>query len=225
MISIIIPTLNEEQALAATLERCRQQRTEHEIIVVDGGSDDRTLDIAKSVSGVKVLKARQGRASQMNVGACFANGDWLLFLHADTLLPDDALDAIARLDSKSSVRAGGFHHQFSGQHWLLKLISRLHNWRFAWTGVLYGDQAMFVHRQLFDRVGGFPETDVLEDVIFCERALEFTQPVLLPLKVITDSRKFEQRGIVRSFLDVLLIQLCHILHLPVMPRGFFAPVR
>ena len=223
MISVIVPTLDEERALPATLQRLFAQRGEFEVIVVDGGSRDRTRALAGRFPRVRLLQGTAGRAVQMNLGAAHAGGDWLLFLHADTLLPADALEAIRSLPEE--IEAGGFRHRFSGSHRGLRLISRLHNFRCRCTRVFYGDQAMFVRRSLFERLGGFPEEPVLEDLLFGERLAAATRPVILPGAVVTDSRKFEQQGIWRSLWRVVLIQLSHELGLPVPARRFFLPVR
>ena len=190
MISVVIPTLNEESALPATLERIFAQRAVTQVIVADGGSSDGTARIVEDMPMVEGIVAPIGRAWQMNAGARLARGDWLLFLHADTWLPGDALETICALDK--TVLAGGFHQQFSRPHWFLRLVSRLHNWRCNRSGVIYGDQCLFIRRTFFERIGGFPEVAQLEDVKICERILEHSQPVLLEQTVITSSRKFEQ---------------------------------
>lgn len=226
MISVIIPAYNEAKALPATLGRLAAETADYEIIVVDGGSTDATCEIAHSYPRVQVASALKGRALQMNAGARLARGDCLLFLHADTLLPEGAL---ARLDALcangSQCEAGGFRHRFSGDDWRLKLISWLHNTRCRLTRVFYGDQAMFVRRELFWRLGGFPAKPILEDVLFSEKLRRATRPVLLRDYVLTDSRKFVQRGVARSFARVLTILLCHQLRLPIAARAFFDDVR
>ena len=223
MISIIIPVLNEERALPATLQHVFSQAGEFEVIVVDGGSTDSTLDIVNQESRIQLHKAATGRASQMNEGARHATGDWLLFLHADTLLPENALISIERLSS--DTQAGGFKHRFSGQAWSLRLISWLHNFRCRCTRIFYGDQAMFVRRKLFTELGMFPDEPILEDLLFSEKLVKGTQPVILNSYVITESRKFESQGIWMSFWRVILILISHGLHLPIPARKFFSNVR
>ena len=225
MISVIIPALNEARALPVTLRHLLAQPGEFEVILVDGGSDDDTVSLARAWKQVKVLSSDPGRAAQMNSGAAAANGDLLLFLHADTILPDGAIAHLNALESDATVEWGGFHHQFSGNTWALRMISRLHNWRCTLTGVFYGDQAMFVRRRLFNALGGFPGELVREDVIFSETLLQRTKPVFLPDRVITDSRKFEHMGPLRSFLRCLLILICYELRLPIRGRSFFAAIR
>ena len=223
MISIIIPVLNEERALPATLQEVFSQAGEFEVIVVDGGSTDNTIDIVSQDNRIQLHTAPAGRASQMNVGAEQATGDWLLFLHADTLLPKDALLSIAQLSP--DIQAGGFKHRFSGHAWGLRLISWLHNFRCRWTRIFYGDQAMFVRRKLFFDLGMFPNEPMMEDVLFSEKLVKVTRPVILDSYVITESRKFEQQGIWLSFWRVLLILVSHELHLPIPARKFFSNVR
>ena len=221
MISIVIPTLNESLALPGTLARLAGQTVAHDIIVADGGSTDDTHDAALR-GNAQWLTAPRGSGAQMNAGARLAHGEWLLFLHADTLLPEHALAAIAALPP--SVEAGCFHQAFSDAHPLLRAVSHLHNWRCKRTRIMYGDQAMFVRRTVFEALGGFEEVD-LEDVKLSEQLRLRATPVLLPATVITDARKFRAQGIVRSTARIVLILLCHRFKLPLMGRRFFEPVR
>jgi hypothetical protein len=161
----------------------------------------------------------------MNAGAAQAHGEWLLFLHADTILPAQALARLNTLESNPGVQAGGFLHSFSGNDWRLKLISLLDNLRCRYSHIIYGDQALFVRRELFWQHGGFPDVPILEDVAFCEQLARVATPVLLSPPVLTDSRRFLKMGVWYSFAQVLLIILSVQLRLPIGPRGFFSEVR
>lgn len=172
-----------------------------------------------------VLSAPKGRASQMNAGAKAARGEWLLFLHADTILPDGAIQRLNDMEADHAIQAGGFMHRFSGDDWRLKFISFLDNFRCIRSRIIYGDQALFVRRSLFEQLGGFPNQPILEDVAFCERLIKVTEPLVLSPPVVTDARKFITMGIWRSFIRVLLIILHVEFRLPVLPRVFFKDVR
>jgi rSAM/selenodomain-associated transferase 2 len=236
MISIVIPTYNEEKVLPSTLKSLFEQPGEFEVILVDGGSSDGTLAILDDFKfrpsspltphpSRLTLSAPKGRASQMNDGAKEARGEWLLFLHADTVLPPQAVQRLNELEADHEVQAGGFMHQFSGDDWRLRLISFLDNFRCTRSRIIYGDQALFVRRSLFERLGGFPHQPILEDVAFCERLIKVTQPLLLFPPVVTDARKFVKMGIWRSFIRVLLIILHVEFRLPLLARTFFQDVR
>ena len=252
MVSVVIPAYNEEQALPHTLRELLRQCGDYEVIVVDGGSTDRTRAIVESFgfddrtlipnskltiqnstpalpltphSLRRLLSAPKGRASQMNAGAKEATGDWLIFLHADTILPPGAIQRLNDMEADQGIQAGGFMHQFSGDDWRLKLISLLDNFRCTRSRIIYGDQALFVRRALFEQLGGFPNRPILEDVAFCERLIAVTTPLLLSPSVVTDARKFLKMGVWRSFVRVLLIILHVEFRLPVLPRAFFQDVR
>lgn len=234
MISIVIPAYNEEKALSHTLQALFAQSGDFEVIVVDGGSTDRTRAIVSefalspqysALSTVRLLSSPKGRAIQMNAGAKVANGEWLLFLHADTVLPDGAIQRLNDMESDQAIQAGGFMHQFSGDDWRLRLISILDNFRCTRSRIIYGDQALFVRRTLFAQLGGFPDQPILEDVAFCERLIKKTSPLILSPPVVTDARKFLKMGVFRSFVRVLLIILHVEFRLPVLPHAFFEDVR
>lgn len=234
MISVIMPTYNEEKVLPDTLQALFAQPGEFETILVDGDSTDRTREIVEelarspqplTLSPVRLFSSPKGRASQMNAGAKQAQGEWLLFLHADTVLPNGAIQRLNDMEHDQRIQAGGFMHQFSGDDWRLRFISFLDNFRCTRSRIIYGDQALFIRRSLFARLGGFPNQPILEDVAFCEKVIKETNPLLLFPPVITDARKFLRMGVWKSFIRVLLIILHVEYRLPVLPRAFFQDIR
>ena len=208
-LSIIVPVLNEETTIVAALEALVLLRAcGNEIIVVDGGSGDDTAALAKPLADFVIASAR-GRAVQMNAGAGVARGDVLLFLHADTRLPQDAerliLDGLAR-----SKRAWGrFDVAIEGAHPLLPVIAATMNLRSRLTGISTGDQAMFVTREAFDSVGGFPEIVLMEDITFACNLKRVSRPLCLSARVTTSGRRWEQHGVLRTILLMWRLRLAY----------------
>jgi rSAM/selenodomain-associated transferase 2 len=197
-LSIVIPTLDEAvniERLLAGLAPMRMHGVE--IIVADGGSSDGTAMLAARVAD-KVISCSRGRAAQMNAGAAEGRGEILLFLHADTELPDRAdalvIDGIAR----SGRRWGRFDVSISGKNRLLALIAHMMNWRSRVTGISTGDQAIFVTRALFQDVGGYPEIRLMEDVAFTRMLKCHGKPLTLKARVRTSGRRWEQHGLCRT---------------------------
>lgn len=197
LLSIVIPVLNEAPSIGASLA-CLQPLREQgaEVIVVDGGSDDDSVLQAQPCADV-VMDAPRGRARQMNVGAASAHGAILLFLHADTQLPPGA-DGLIR----KAIEAGGVWGRFDvrivGQHPMLRVVAILMNWRSCLTGLATGDQAMFVRRDVFERVGGFPDQLLMEDIELSQRLRRLARPVCITRQVATSGRRWETRGVWRT---------------------------
>jgi rSAM/selenodomain-associated transferase 2 len=206
---VIIPALDEQKALPATLESLLAQEGWSELWIVDGGSSDRTVAIARAYAEmdnrVKVIRGKRGRGSQMNTGARKARAEVLLFLHADTRLEANCL-AMLHQQMEKGICAGCFTVAFSPADFSLRLLAWLHNWRFSMTRIAYGDQALFIRRDLFWQLGGFPEVR-MEDIRFGERLRWSTRQRRLPARVLTDSRKFRQLGTWRAVFYVLQILL------------------
>lgn len=205
-ISIIIPVLNEEQSLSEALSRLQSIRQSgHELIIVDGGSHDHSLAIAQDKAD-SVIVSSAGRALQMNVGAAVATGDIYLFLHADTELPETTAQLISSLRQRKNLW-GRFDIRLSASKTIFRLIEYLVNLRSRLTSIATGDQAIFVERELFNKVGGFPEIALMEDVAFCKLLKKISRPVCLKQKVITSSRRWEQNGVVKTVLLMWKLRL------------------
>ena len=205
-LSIVIPALNESEALADTLAVARQVSGDVEIIVVNGASSDSTVAIARAMGATVVTSPSHGRAAQMNLGAGVASGDALLFLHADTRLPPDAWCAIA--DALASPRnAGGcFRLRFDDKHIVLTISSFLT--RFRCRLFHFGDSAYFLRRSVFERLGGFRPLPIMEDLDFWLRLTRSHRTVVVPSAVVTSARRFRRHGVIRQqALGALLVAL------------------
>jgi rSAM/selenodomain-associated transferase 2 len=197
-LSIIIPVLDEAAAIVSALEALAPLRERGaETIVVDGGSADNTTLLAAPLVD-RVIASARGRATQMNAGAAIANGDVLLFLHADTRLPADA-DRLVLDGLRGSRRSWGrFDVTIEGRHPLLPVVAALMNGRSRLTGIATGDQAMFVTRDGFNAAGGFPEIALMEDIELAHRLKRVSPPLCLRARVTTSGRRWEQRGVLRT---------------------------
>jgi len=203
--SIIIPTLNEEKTIEGCLSALQPLRNGCEIIVVDGESIDNTRILAAPLAD-KVITSALGRAKQMNNGARHAGGGVLIFLHADTSLPENALQLIQQKIS-SARQWGRFDIQLSGNHFMLKVIARMMNWRSRLTGIATGDQVIFVTRQAFEKAGHYPEINLMEDIALCKALKEISPPICLKAKVISSGRRWERNGIYKTLLLMWSLRL------------------
>jgi rSAM/selenodomain-associated transferase 2 len=203
-ISVIIPTLNEEDVLGKTLSLLQKNRKNCEVIVVDGGSNDTTLALAQKAD-CKIISSDKGRARQMNLGAAEAKGEVLLFLHADTLLPDDFPGLILEAISQPDVAAGAFSLAIDSPSKSLTTIALLANLRSRFLHLPYGDQALFTHRNMFQAIGGFPEMEIMEDFVFIRKIKKMGKIIVLPECAITSARRWQNMGIVQTTLINQLI--------------------
>jgi rSAM/selenodomain-associated transferase 2 len=210
-ISIIVPALNEAAGIEAALVPLQPLRAAgHEVMVVDGGSADGTDELAAPLAD-RVIASDRGRARQMNAGAAVASGDVLLFLHADTVLPVDAERVVLDGLAETGRGWGRFDVRLSGRHPLLRLGSRWISSRSRLTGVATGDQAIFVRRQLFDEVGGFPDIPLMEDVALTKALRRLGRPLCIREPVVTSSRRWEERGILRTMVLMNRLRLEYFL--------------
>ena len=192
--------VNEQEAIGeclAALQPLRQRGVE--VIVVDGGSTDATLASAYPLADL-TLSVPLGRASQMNAGARRAQGEHFLFLHSDTVLPEQAMEGISVALNQSERVWGRFDVRFDSPLLLLRVVASMMNWRSRWTGIATGDQAMFVQRQAFERVGGFPEIALMEDIALSRSLKRLSRPLCLRVRVTTSGRRWENNGALRTIL-------------------------
>lgn len=197
-VSVIVPTLNEEGALAATLERVRQPGVQ-ELIVVDGGSSDTTPLIAARYANL-VVSASRGRAAQMNTGAARARGDILLFLHADTLVPEGFANAILAACADPNVIGGRFDVNLEPSSPLIRLTGELINRRSRLTRINTGDQAIFIRRQVFEELRGYADIPLMEDIDLSRRMKRAGRIACLRERVTTSARRWQKNGVVRTIL-------------------------
>lgn len=178
--------------------------------MVDGGSRDRSFQSAIPFSD-QVLEAPQGRSRQMNKGAKVSSGEILLFLHADTLLPRDADRLIFEGISETGRSWGYFRAKLSGSHPLLRIVEFLMNQRSRLTRIATGDQSIFIKRELFETIGGFPEIDLMEDIAICKLLKRYGPPLFISRPILTSSRRWEERGFIRTILLMWFLRLAFFL--------------
>jgi rSAM/selenodomain-associated transferase 2 len=200
IISIIVPVLNEATIVTNTLLSLQPFRQRgHEVIVVDGGSTDASVLLSRPLAD-QVIRSPRGRSRQMNVGAKAAKGEILLFLHADTILPKKADRMINEGVSAKKKVWGRFDVSLSGKNPLLCIIESLMNLRSRISGIATGDQGIFVRRELFERVGGFPDIDLMEDIALSRTLKKVGRPLCLRQRVLTSDRRWREKGILRTIL-------------------------
>lgn len=205
-LSIIMPVLNEATGIEDALQALAPYRARGvEVMVVDGGSQDDTMTRARPHAD-RVIEAPRGRAAQMNAGAAAAKGDVLLFLHADTRLPDNADVLIADGLTRSRRAWGRFDVQFDDGGWL-RLAAFMMNWRSWASGICTGDQALFMTRAAFDQISGFPAIALMEDVAASARLKRVSRPLCLAARVTTSGRRWRKHGIFRTMLLMWQLRL------------------
>ncbi len=206
-LTIVVPVLNEAAIIVAALKALAPLRARGaEIAVVDGGSSDGTPDLARPLAD-RVIAAPRGRGATMNAGAAQGDGDAFVFLHADTMLPQDADRLIA---SALKRRAWGrFDLRIAGRHPLLAIVARMINWRSRVTGIATGDQAIFVAREAFFSVGGFPDLPLMEDIAISRRLKCLCRPFCVSTPVVTSGRRWEHHGVLRTIVLMWRLRLAY----------------
>ena len=220
-LSIVIPVLNEADSIGATLDAVAQLSGNVEVLVVDGGSDDDTREIA-GARRAKVIGSERGRGVQLQTGAREASGDILWFLHADTIVPEDSTKPIVEALSDPTVVGGNFDVHFSGSGWAATFMTwfypRLHR-----LGLCYGDSAIFVRREAYYRVGEFKALPIFEDLDLFRELRRVGKFVHLSSKVVTSSRRFEEHSFVVTFTRWVFMQLLYWLGVSPLTLGRFYP--
>jgi rSAM/selenodomain-associated transferase 2 len=206
-LTIVIPALNEAAIIVTALEALAPLRARGaEIVVADGGSRDGTPRLAQPFAD-RVIAAARGRGPAMNAGVAAGTGDALLFLHADTALPENADRTIAAALSRRAW--GRFDLRIAGRHPLLAVVAPLINWRSRLTGIATGDQAIFVTREAFAAVGGFPDLPLMEDIAISHKLKRLSRPFCIGRPVITSGRRWERNGVVRTILLMWRLRLAY----------------
>ena len=211
MLSVIIPVLNECREIRAALAPLQALRAAgNEVIIADGGSTDATGELACQLAD-RIIDAPRGRAAQMNAAARAARGDILVFLHADTLLPEGAAAMIAGGLEASKKAWGRFDVRIAGASAWFPLIAFMMNWRSRITGIATGDQAMFVRRETFEQNGGFAPLPLMEDIELCSRLKRVSRPLCLRTPVLTSGRRWEKHGVLQTIALMWWLRLRYFL--------------
>lgn len=223
-VSVIAPTLNEASHIASTLQRVRKAG-ECEIVVVDGGSHDGTLDLVRPYADITLL-AERGRARQMNAGARHASGDILLFLHADTFLPQDFSTLLQQACHNPHVVGGRFDMRLDAEGWPFRMIETLMNVRSRMTRISTGDQAIFVRRETFYKIGGFPELELMEDIAFSRLLKRYGEIACLREEVISSARRWQRDGVCKTIVLMWTLRLAYFLGVsPRQLKALYADTR
>jgi len=224
VLTIVVPVLNEAAIIADALCALKPLRARGaEVIVVDGGSTDGTASLAAPFAD-RLIAGLHGRGAPMNAGAALGTGDALLFLHADTALPENADQLI---DNALAQRAWGrFDLRIAGRHPFLAVIARMINWRSRATGIASGDQAIFVRREAFVAVGGFPDLPLMEDIAISRRLKKLSRPACIATSVVTSGRRWEYQGVARTVLLMWRLRLGYYVGIaPQTLAARYRPVR
>ncbi len=224
MISIVMPVLNEEKNIEETLQNVSKLKGDFELLIVDGGSTDRTRELAQKYA--TVLTSERGRAKQMNAGARMARGDILLFLHADSRLAPDALSKIESVLEDKNVVGGALKFHLDDDSPLFKLVSYLSNLRASISKVYTGDFGIFVRKSTFDMVNGFEEIELMEDIDLCKKLKKKGELVQPDAKIISSPRRMKKQGILRTWIHMQINRFLFFIGIsPTRFSNFYKDVR
>ncbi|MCW9030480.1 MAG: TIGR04283 family arsenosugar biosynthesis glycosyltransferase [Gammaproteobacteria bacterium] len=199
-VSIIIPALNEESSIKNLLQQLQVSRQQgHEVIVVDGGSEDQTIAVSTLLAD-KVIQSDPGRAVQMNKGAVQASGDILWFLHADSVISENAIKNIQFNLNEQNKDWGRFNIKLSGLHYMFRIIEKMINFRSCLSSIATGDQGIFIKRKVFDDVGGYSNIPLMEDIDISKKLRAQSRSVCIKETLTTSSRRWEKNGILSTIL-------------------------
>lgn len=218
---------NEEAVIRGTLSNLEALTGDFEAIIVDGGSSDKTIDLICETSlDTRLIKSKNGRAQQLNQGASTAKGDTLLFLHADCTLPKNAVKKVENALAENKYVGGGFSLALDDQALIYKLIAYFSNLRVRYFGHFFGDQAIFIRREVFRELGGFRDLELMEDMDFSQRVKKRGRMVQLPTKVISSARRWKKNGVWRTIWLMQKIKLLYFLGVnPSSLKGMYADIR
>lgn len=212
MISIVIPIYNEEKILSENSAEFHKLSQQGELIFVDGGSTDRSVEISTCYG--RVLASKKGRAAQMNYGASFVQADVLLFLHADAVISTGTVESIERKIKYSGFIGGCLTQRIAKGGVIYRFIEKFGNIRAEITKVFYGDQGIFVRKDIFFKMGGFPEVSMMEDVLFTKKLRRLGKTVVLPDRVAVSPRRWENQGVIKTVFLYLFLNILFCLRVP-----------
>lgn len=208
-ISVVIPAFNESDNIIPTLKCLQTLRSKgHEVILADGHSTDNTIVLAEPLVD-KIIHSAKGRAVQMNNAASHAQGEILWFIHADTIVPDNAHQLI--LNKIDNNHWGRFDVRLSGQHFLFRIIEHLMNFRSRVSGIATGDQGIFIRKHIFQKLNGYADIPLMEDIEMSKRLKQISRPACISEKLITSSRRWEKHGIIKTILLMWRLRLAYFL--------------